>query len=214
MKQRCGAWWMGACIALVMTGCDKESTARASGTTEDTDVVGAVTAPLPPVPPPPSPLEILRTKATLADAIDHVKDKMSDTDDETSPGALLLALWSSDRLKWADVSVAKNETSFALVRKDSAANRGKRMCVRGQIIQIQKEKAEGTSLFSGLMLTGYGDITSFIAAGSTGALVAQSRARLCGVVIGTYDYSNSGGGKGHAVSLVGMFDLPENRGAR
>ena len=142
----------------------------------------------------------------------HVKDKMSDTDDETSPGALLLALWSSDRLKWPDVAVAKNETSFALIRKDSDANRGKRMCIRGQIIQIQKEKGDGMSLFSGLMLAGSGDITSFIAAGNTGALVARSRTRLCGVVIGTYDYSNSGGGKGHAISLVGMFDLPENRG--
>lgn len=48
-------------------------------------------------------------------------------------------------------------------------------------------------------------------AGSTATLVQQSRARLCGVVIGTYDYSNSAGGKGHAVSLVGMFDLAENR---
>lgn len=31
------------------------------------------------------------------------------------------------------------------------------------------------------------------------------------VVTGNYDYSNSAGGTGHAVDLVGMFDLPENK---
>jgi hypothetical protein len=31
------------------------------------------------------------------------------------------------------------------------------------------------------------------------------------VVAGKYDYVNSGGGTGHAVAAVGMFDLPDNR---
>jgi hypothetical protein len=32
-------------------------------------------------------------------------------------------------------------------------------------------------------------------------------------VTGRYDYHDSGGGTGHAVQVVGMFDLPENRPA-
>jgi hypothetical protein len=34
------------------------------------------------------------------------------------------------------------------------------------------------------------------------------------VVTGKYSYANSGGGTGHAVTLVGVFDLPENKGTR
>jgi hypothetical protein len=98
------------------------------------------------------------------------------------------------------------------MRKDSDAARGKRMCVRGQLIQIQKEKVGDGGLFTGLLLANYSDIYSFIAVGSTGELVSNSNARLCGVAIGNYEYSNSAGGKGHAISIVGMFDLPENRG--
>ncbi len=56
-----------------------------------------------------------------------------------------------------------------------------------------------------------GNIYRFLAAGSSGTLVPQSYGRFCGVVTGTYDYSNSGGGTGHAVEMVGMFDLPENK---
>ncbi len=159
----------------------------------------------------PSKIDRLLAKTTLGDAIELVKPNMTDTDDETSAGGVLLGLWAAKHMKWSDVGVAKNETSAALVRKDSDASRGKRMCVRGQIIQIRKDKAGDATLFSGLMLSGYSEITSFIAAGSTGALVQHSGARLCGVVTGTYDYSNSNGGKGHAIAIVGMFDLPENR---
>ncbi len=153
------------------------------------------------------------TKATLPEAVDHLRSQMTDTDDQTSPGAVMLGLWSMTRMKWADVAVAKNETSFKLVRKDSDASRGKRMCVRGQLIQIQKEKVGDGGVFTGLLLSGYSEIYSFIAVGSTGELVGTSRARFCGVVIGNYEYSNSGGGKGHAISIVGMFDLPENHGS-
>jgi hypothetical protein len=177
----------------------------------------------PPPPPAPSPLEVLLSKATISEAIEQVKDQMSDTNDETSPGAVMLALWAANHLQWTDVAVPKNETSFALVRKDPDANRGKRMCVSGTIIQIEKEKAGSpdgdvahlvSTLWTGLLLSGNKNIVSFIAAGSTGELVEDSNARFCGVVIGTYDYANSGGGEGHAVSLVGMFDLPENRKAK
>ena len=130
---------------------------------------------------------------------------MTDTADETSPGALLLGLWAARHLRWSDVAIAKNETTFALIHKDSDSARGKRLCFNSQVIQIGKEKADEASVFTGLLLSGGAQIASFIAAGSTGDLVENSYARFCGVVIGTYDYSNSGGGTGHAISVVGMF---------
>ncbi len=139
--------------------------------------------------------------------------EMADTTDELGTGALLLTAWSSTRMRWADVSVAKSETSFALVHKDSDAARGKRMCVRGSLIQISKESVGSSAVFIGLLMSGYTDLVHFVAVGGTGELVERSRTRLCGVVTGTYDYANSGGGTGHAINVVGMFDLPENRKA-
>jgi hypothetical protein len=115
-------------------------------------------------------------------------------------------------MKWADVAVAKDETSFALVRKDADEARGKRMCTSGQVVQIEVQKIPGAGKHSeGLLMSSAGNIYNFIAAGSSGELVERSYARFCGVVTGKYDYSNSAGGEGHAVEIVGLFDLPENK---
>ena len=200
--------------AVLLTACSKDPDHKPqmdkAADTPAGDASSALLAAPPPAPEP-SPLEKVLAMPSLSDAIEVVKPHMTDTNDETSAGALMLALWAAENLKFSDVVVRKNETSFPLVRKDADASRGKRMCVTGRIIQIAKEKAGERTLWTGLMLVGYSEIASFIAVGGTGNLVARSRARLCGVVIGTYDYSNSAGGKGHAVSLVGMFDLAENR---
>lgn len=154
----------------------------------------------------------LMAKTTFTDALQVVRPAMDDASQgQWSRGGLLLALWASTHLRWQDVEVGKNETSFALVRKDSEEARGKRMCTSGDLVQIEKEGAGATKIYGGIMINDYGNIFSFYVAGTTGELVARSRARLCGIVIGTYDYPNSAGGTGHAVALVGMFDLPENR---
>jgi hypothetical protein len=203
---------VSAVILIASSACSKDAEPQRTAEASSAPAVAAP-APAPPPPPEPSPLEKLLATPSLADAIELARPEMTDTNDETSHGAIMLGLWAAQRLQLADVVVPKNETSFALVRKDSDASRGKRMCIRGTIIQIAKEKAGTSTLWTGLLLSGHSEIASFIAAGSTGDLVQRSRARLCGVVIGTYDYSNSAGGKGHAVSLVGMFDLPENRGS-
>ena len=154
----------------------------------------------------------LMSKTTFVEALQIVRPAMDDAfRGEWSRGGLMLALWASAHLRWQDVEVNKNETSFALVRKDSEEARGKKMCTSGNLVQIEKEGEGVAKVYSGLLINDYGNIYSFYAAGSTGDLVARSRARLCGVVIGTYDYPNSAGGEGHAVALVGMFDLPENK---
>lgn len=201
-------------VGATVSACDNEGTTAASPSVANAPSPAVRTSEEAPPPAPdaePSKLELLMAKASLAEAIEAVKGDMTDTDDEPSRGAVFLALWATKHLAWSDVAVAQNETSFALVRKDSDAARGKRMCVRGQLIQIRKETVGAATLFDGLMLINYSDIVKFVVVGSTGDLVQQSRARLCGVVTGTYDYANSGGGKGHAISVVGMFDLPANR---
>lgn len=173
----------------------------------------ASAAAIEPVPETPSALARIESAESLAAALAIAGPELADTTDELGTGALLLTAWSSTRMRWPDVSVAKNETSFALVHKDSDAARGKRMCVRGSLIQISKESVGSSAVFIGLLMSGYTDLVHFVAVGSTGELVERSRTRLCGVVTGTYDYANSGGGTGHAINVVGMFDLPENRKA-
>lgn len=148
----------------------------------------------------------------FAGALAEALPGMEDVTESSSDGTLLFTVWAGKKMRWTDVAVAKNETSVAKVMKDSRAERGKRMCVKGSIIQIARDG----DLFVGLMGTGgygLGDVVHFFAAGSTGELVQRSRGRFCGVVTGRFTYSNAGGGTTHAVDAVGMFDLPENRGA-
>lgn len=147
----------------------------------------------------------------LAAAIKVTKPLMIDTRDDSSRGAIQLSLWAMKHLVWSDVGIPKNETKLALVHKDPDEERGKRLCVGGSLIQIEVEKTALGKLNIGLLRNDADDLVHFLAAGSSGTLVKGSPARLCGVVTGLYDYGNSGGGTGHAVEIVGMFDLPANK---
>ena len=153
----------------------------------------------------------MKKASTLEAALAIATPRMSDTFNKVDEGTALLSVWSIKGLKWSDVSVAKNETSFASVMKDPDEARGKRMCVSGSLIEIAVEKTDAGKVFDGLLHDYSSNLYKFSAVGSTGELVARSQARLCGIITGKYDYSNSGGGTGHAVKLVGMFDLPANK---
>lgn len=162
-------------------------------------------------PPPPTPAEVIRKIDTLARAIDYAMPKMTDTVNDTSEGSLLLLLWAMDHMKFSDVGVTRDETSYPRVQKDPDEERGKRLCQRGVIIQIEAEKIGSKKIFDGILMSRNNNLFKFLTVGSTGDLVQGSYGRVCGVVTGKYTYSNSGGGTGHAIQLVGMFDLPENR---
>lgn len=149
-------------------------------------------------------------KMDYAEALATTRPLMDDTSNTHSDGTMLLAIWAAQAMVWTDVHVENDETSFGKVMKDPNAERGKRMCWSGRIIQITREQVDAGSVFSGLLLTRRRNIISFFAAGSTGDLVGGSRGRFCGVVTGKYSYSNSGGGTSHAIAMVGMFKLPEN----
>jgi hypothetical protein len=200
-----------AVLPLLTCGCNQKTSAGRADGGNSAGPSAVAAAPAPP-PPAESPADHIMKLSDFADVLAYATPMMEDTDDKDSDGAVLLAVWASKRMKWTDVAVAKNETTFALVRKDPDEARGKRLCTSGTIIQIEVQKLSGGGKLSeGLLMTWSSNIYNFLAAGSSGELVQQNQARFCGVVTGKYDYSNSGGGKGHAVSLVGMFDLPANK---
>lgn len=159
----------------------------------------------------PDPIDVLGGITNFNKAVEYVKPYMTDTQNDISSGAILLSVWGAKNMKLSDVVVSKNETSFALVKKDSDETRGKKMCVRGSLIEIHVENTKVGKIAEGLLMDNSMDLVKFIATHSTGELVESSPARFCGVVIGRYDYQNSAGGTGHAVQMVGIFDLPENK---
>jgi hypothetical protein len=149
------------------------------------------------------------TKLTFDDYMKETVLLFEDSTDEMHVSSRFVVDWLNKVGRLRDVAPTKNETSIALVLKDSDRERGKKMCVRGSLLQI--EKAD-TDVFAGLMRDGSsGEIVAFASAKSTGRLVGGSKARFCGVIVGRFTYSNAGGGVTHAVQLAGMFDLPENR---
>jgi len=159
----------------------------------------------------PTPIELIVTKKTMADALVIASPLMIDRPNDSSVGTALFAVWSMHNLHWRDVAVRQDETSFARVQKDVDAERMKRLCVSGSIVQIDTQKTQLGPIYMGLMMNDAVNLFHFNAVHSTGDLVQQSPARFCGVVTGKYDYENSAGGTGHAIDMVGIFDLPENR---
>lgn len=136
-----------------------------------------------------------------------VRPLMADAYDQPSDGAIALSYWAAKGMLWSHVEIG-GETTVERVMKDADAERGKRMCYQGQIIEIAKVPVgPDRHVFRGLLQTRRrGNLIHFYAAGNTGDLVQRSRARFCGIVIGRFDYTNSIGGTGHAVDVVGMFD--------
>jgi len=136
---------------------------------------------------------------------------MNDVYGQTSEGTRLLVVWALSRMTWDAVGVEKDETTHGKVLKDVELERGKRLCWRGTLLQIAADRSLGDAVYTGLLYSSQGDLYHFYGVGSSGDLVEDSYGRFCGVVTGKYDYDNSGGGTSHAIELVGMFDLPENR---
>ena len=192
---------------MAVVGCGN----HAEVVTKEDAAPPAVAAVAAPVAPAETPFQKLSKLQTYDEAVAFTKPMMEDSVNKMDDGTALLALWAAKNLQWRDVAVAKNETTFAAAMKDPDEARGKRLCVSGSLVQIEVEKTKMGKVFSGLLHDYSGHLYNFSAVRSTGDLVARSQARLCGVVTGKYDYANSGGGMGHAINVVGVFDLPENR---
>jgi len=158
----------------------------------------------------PSPLEQFMAIEDLDSALMFAKLDMADTVNEYSAGAAAFALWSARHLTWEALNSVP-ATKLKMAMKDSDEVRGKRICVRGEIVEIQAEKTDDGKIYNGAMATRNFDFVRFSAAGTTGELVEDSRARFCGIFTGLFSYSNVSGGQTRSIFLVGMFDLPENR---
>jgi hypothetical protein len=150
---------------------------------------------------------------SLSRAITLARKAITDEHGKLSKGAALLALWAARKgLKVGQIK-ALPESGYKSVMKDSDEERGRYICTRGKLIQIHAEKTAYGKIYPGGMFMGWGysKVARFVAVGSSRGINQGSRARFCGVVIGRYSYSNSGGGTTHAVQLVGVFDIAENR---
>ncbi len=137
------------------------------------------------------------------------------------------------------IGVRYNETSFGLAMKDIDEARGKRMCIPGSIIELEIMKLllgkmgtgkimdedgniykimdEDGNIYNilGKMGTGKilgedGNIYNILTVRSTGTLVERDDTVFCGVVTEKYSYTDTQDTTRHALTLVGMFGLPEN----
>lgn len=140
----------------------------------------------------------------FAEALAIAVPEMTDTSVENPVGgAALFVTYASTRLRWADVDVDP-ETTIGRVLKEPALERGKRLCASGELLSIVVRSPSGgrSKTYVGQLRTMASDVVTFVAVGSTGDLVKGGAGVMCGVVTGK---------AGETVSLVGMFDLPENR---
>jgi hypothetical protein len=146
---------------------------------------------------------------TLAGAVAAARPLMIDQNDTVSGGTLMLLGWSARHMKWADVAVKHDETTYDRVQDDVDGQRGKRMCVSGKIKTFFRVHTESASHVAGVLEAPGGHNFAFRTVGDPGTLDGGSAARLCGVVTGRNPAANAEG-PARAVFLVGMFDLPEN----
>lgn len=158
----------------------------------------------------PSPLDTVMSASSFGGAYRAAQPYISDTTDQVSPGAALLALWMARHGQLRDVLPGLGKVTVKHAKKDIAAARGEPTCVRGTIIQIQRDPT-AANLHMGLLMTPAGDVVHYFAAGSTGDLVDDDTAKFCGVITGTYAFANVSGGQTQSVQLVGMFDLDRAR---
>lgn len=170
----------------------------------------AKASPLPAPRPPPEPGDVMMTKKTLPEAIEFARVYMSDSKNEMSTGAAILARWSLVNLRWADLE-AMTDMQYKEVAKDPAAFRGQKLCNRGSIVQISTDRSLGTPIYTGLMSGGWAmNLTYFVAVGSSNGVVQGADVRYCGIVAGMYTYDSADGGFRHAINSVGMFDVSGN----
>ncbi|MBI2395003.1 MAG: hypothetical protein HYV09_35865 [Deltaproteobacteria bacterium] len=151
------------------------------------------------------------SEPTLADDIASALPYMTDGEGgEASRGAVMLAVAMTLRLPpWSEL-MAVAPTDPKKVLKQSSAERGKRICVSGSLIEIHVVSSKQADIAEGGMVTDAGDTVRFAAVGSTGDLVADSYARFCGITTGRFSYETVAHETRHAVFVVGMFDMPKN----
>ncbi|HEX3598280.1 MAG TPA: hypothetical protein VHU80_24400, partial [Polyangiaceae bacterium] len=80
------------------------------------------------------------SKTSLEEAIAVARPMMSNTVGRLDVGSAQLAMWASKSLSWQALE-ALPETSPALFKKDPDAERGRRFCMSGTVLEIRAEKS-------------------------------------------------------------------------
>jgi hypothetical protein len=119
-------------------------------------------------------------------------------------------------MRWDDVAIGRNETTFAKVMKDPEMERGRVLCAVGELAEIVAVPIDGKKIHGATMTVSdqvnEGAIVRIFAVGDTGELVAGSKdVVLCGVVLGAISYQSLAGPKFRALHMVGMFGTKANQ---
>jgi hypothetical protein len=167
-------------------------------------------------PGPVGPTDALTTRValvtSLAEVIPIVRPQMSAGADGYGDGAAVLVAWLGiHKATVESIEAIPDDTDYGMVMKDASAELGKRYCVTGKVITIEVMPGEPKA-YSGLLADGDHGVR-FVAARSTGRIVADSTARYCGIVTGSTSRKGADGKTYRSADTVGLFDLPENRAA-
>lgn len=193
---------------LCLVACEKSA-----ATTTAPSAASVTAEPPPPVVKEPTPLEVILETKDLNKALAVMKPLFKDVGPDEPPdeNARSFAIWADSNLTWKDLGTLPF-VKPANVKKDPDLERAKYFCLVGRIVQIARVPGK-YPIYTGVMggSTRDDDVVNFLAVHSTGDLVEKSKSKFCGIVTGKRTYKNSGGGSTHAIHLVGMFDLPENK---
>jgi hypothetical protein len=152
------------------------------------------------------------SKASLPDAIEVARPMMSNTVGKLDVGSALLAMWASKNLSWQALE-ALPETTPALFKRDPEAERGRRLCMSGTVLEIRAEKTMANRLVEDKALplieqpstTGFGSESS---AGTTyGSAEALASASASGtpaidpLMLQAMDFAVPDGGKVYFATL-------------
>ena len=132
-----------------------------------------------------------------------------DARDDVHPSVGSMLTWSVKMATWKTFFPGPSEVKPSVVVKDIDSNRGKRICGRGRVEQIQVAPNTGGRSLALINDWRNRQLYSFATAFPSGDLVANSNAVFCGFVIGHRSFSNVSGGTTLTIQLVGMYDLPE-----
>lgn len=172
----------------------------------------ATPAPIaPPMPQPPSVQDQVMQSKTLQEALFFLVPHMENTSGSDLPAAAaVLAMWMNKKFWWNELMWMPDSKRVEAM-KDPISFRGKRICLSGSVVEIYADHSVDPVAFNGTIMTASFDTVRFIAVRSTRGIHENSPAKLCGIITGTQTYPTTGGGFSHALFVVGVFDLPENR---
>jgi hypothetical protein len=157
---------------------------------------------------PPAPL-------TMSDALAVAKPSVEQVD-QGDAGTIDFIRWAMRHMRWDDVAIGRNETTFAKVMKDPEVERGRVLCAVGELAEIIAVSIDAKKIHSATMVVtdqvNSGAPIRIFAIGDTGELVAGSKEVVfCGVVLGAVSYQSLVGPKIRALHTVGMFGTKTNQ---